>query len=46
MEAPQYIWGPYEIPPDSLVGLEDNRNNSNDSHLWGFLPQDAVLDSA
>lgn len=37
-ERPNYEFGPYIIPDDQLCMLGDNRNNSLDSHKWGFLP--------
>ncbi len=29
-----YTWGPVTVPPDHVVVLGDNRNNSNDAHAW------------
>lgn len=45
-EAPQYEWGPQVIPPDSYLVLGDNRNNSYDSHYWGFVPRDKIIGRA
>lgn len=45
-ERPAYEWGPKEIPDRQLFVMGDNRNNSNDSHIWGFLPADNVIGRA
>jgi signal peptidase I len=36
--APDYMMPQRVIPPDSVYVLGDNRNNSQDSHLWEELP--------
>jgi signal peptidase I len=38
--------GSGKIPPGQYLVLGDNRNNSRDSHYWGFLPQDKILGKA
>jgi signal peptidase I len=41
-EAPRYTWGPERVPEDMLFVMGDNRNQSSDSHDWGFLPRSHV----
>ena len=38
-----YSTGPYVVPEKSLWVMGDNRNNSMDSHIWGFLPFEKVI---
>jgi signal peptidase I len=34
------------VPEDQFFVLGDNRNNSSDSHLWGFIPKEDVVGKA
>lgn len=43
--APQYM-GAWQVPADSLFVLGDNRNQSSDSHRWGFVSQQSVVGEA
>jgi signal peptidase I len=45
-ESPQYDYGPVIVPNDQYLVLGDNRNNSYDSHYWGFVPQDNIIGRA
>ena len=40
---PTYDLPPVPVPAGSLLVLGDNRNDSNDSHVWGLLPQSQLI---
>jgi len=42
----EYTWGPAVVPPGCVFVLGDNRNASNDSHVWGFLDERLILGRA
>jgi signal peptidase I len=45
-DKPHYQWGPKTVPQQSYLVLGDNRNNSCDSHYWGFVSRDRILGRA
>lgn len=45
-EAPDYDYGPVTVPADQYLVLGDNRNNSYDSHYWGFVPREKFIGRA
>ncbi|MBW4681212.1 MAG: signal peptidase I [Microcoleus vaginatus WJT46-NPBG5] len=42
-ESAAYQWGPVAVPAGNYLVLGDNRNDSFDSHAWGFLPAGNII---
>lgn len=45
-EPPAYKLENLQVPEGKYLVLGDNRNDSNDSHVWGFLPKQNIIGRA
>jgi signal peptidase I len=46
VEPPEYQLPTMTVPPESVLVLGDNRNNSCDGHVWGFVAEDLIVGKA
>ena len=46
ISAPPHYTGAWDVPAQSVFVLGDNRNQSSDSHRWGFLAADQIVGKA
>jgi len=46
LNAPPTYMGTWQVPPDGIFVLGDNRNRSADSHVWGMVPLNYIIGKA
>lgn len=46
VKYPEYELPLTTVPQNSYFALGDNRNNSCDGHIWGFVPQQNIIGKA
>ena len=46
LQRPAYTYPPTTLPPREYFVLGDNRNNSDDSHVWQGLPRGDIIGKA
>ncbi|MHB8860096.1 MAG: signal peptidase I [Thermoleophilia bacterium] len=44
--TPTYTRAPQTVPEGQMFVLGDNRNESSDSHIWGYVPMDNIIGRA